>query len=224
MTTTTGYGTWVNHGDTSNSSVEGTIADYMSGGDREWRERMEAAGACEAIAADYRAAVNGALPAGVSLAGNEFYGPYHDEDCDWDGELGIAGIIESIDLGAIVERHDVDNAVLVAYADAGETYPGDEEDEAEVPQVTVADVRALLDAPHERPVMYVKAYDEDGDALDEPVIDVWAAGLVPGHAVIVHRCDLIDAIGDDADDYDICEYLPVLQDSVAAAAAFVASA
>ncbi|MGW3956235.1 hypothetical protein ACWEKM_36235 [Streptomyces sp. NPDC004752] len=106
----TSYGTWCNHGDRTNTSVEATVTDYIGGADAEWVERVESTGAFERMADDYRGAINEALPDGVSLCGDEFYGPYHDEDCSWDGELDIKDLIEGIDLGAIVARHDPDNA------------------------------------------------------------------------------------------------------------------
>ena len=108
MTTTTSYGAWVNHGDDSNRTVEATVADYIGGGDADWRQRVESSGAFERMVDDYRAAINNALPDGVSLCGNEFYGPYHDDDCTWDGELNISEIIDGIDLAAIVDRNDPD--------------------------------------------------------------------------------------------------------------------
>ena len=110
MITNTDYGTWVNHGDQYNVSVEATLTDYLNGGDSEWCERVEASGALDAMARDYRDAINAALPKGVTLCGNNFYGPYYPADYTWDGELDISEIIEGIDLGAIVERHDPDNA------------------------------------------------------------------------------------------------------------------
>ena len=45
MITNTDYGTWVNHGDQYNVSVEATLTDYLNGGDSEWCERVEASGA-----------------------------------------------------------------------------------------------------------------------------------------------------------------------------------
>lgn len=109
MITMTDYGSWTNHGDRSNESVEATIRDAINGGDNEWLERMETSGALDRIASDYRDAIEAALPDNVNLAGNDFIGPYYEADCDWDGELDIAALIEEIDLQAIVERHDVDN-------------------------------------------------------------------------------------------------------------------
>lgn len=117
MTTTTSYGTWNNHGDRSNLTVEATVTDFINGGDSEWRERCEKSGAFDAMVDDYRQAIADALPDGVSIAGNDFYGPYYAADKDFDGypvdedgDLDIAAIIADIDLGEIVDRHDPDNA------------------------------------------------------------------------------------------------------------------
>lgn len=118
MTTTTEYGTWNNHGDASNRTVEASIADAVSGADSDWREEMQASGSFDRIAEAYRDAINEALPDGVSLAGSNFYGPYRTEDQDFEGypsdELGgldIRAIIEEVDLWAIIERYDVPVAV-----------------------------------------------------------------------------------------------------------------
>jgi hypothetical protein len=114
MVTTTDYGTWNNHGDRTNTTVAATIADAINGGDAEWRERMDESGALDRIESDYRQAINDALPASVSLCGSEFYGPYYQDDRDWDGELDIAETINGINLFAIVETHDIDNATTRA--------------------------------------------------------------------------------------------------------------
>lgn len=106
--TTTDYGTWCNHGDHMNVSVEASIADAVSGASADWHERMEAAGAFDRIAEDYREAINEALPERVSLLVNEFIGPRRDEDCPWEGDLDIAAVVESVALQPIIERHDID--------------------------------------------------------------------------------------------------------------------
>lgn len=117
--TTTSYGTWCNRVNTFSTSPESDIADYLGGGDREWCERMETSGAVDAIATDYRAAINAALPDDVSLCGEEFIGPAHPEDdefkgypVDEHGSLDFKSAIEEIDLAAIVEKHDVDNITV----------------------------------------------------------------------------------------------------------------
>ena len=114
MATTTTLGSWVNH-TTYNLTVEDSVATYISGGDREWRERVEASGAFERMVSDYRDEINAALPPGVFLTGDEFIGPYYEADqefvasdypCTDEGDVDIAEIINGIDLAAIVERHD----------------------------------------------------------------------------------------------------------------------
>ena len=107
MTTTTSYGSWYNNQGYT-LTVEQAIADAISGGDSDWIERLDSTGALERIAADYRNAIDEALPAGVHLTGDEFIGPAYEKDHTWDGTLDIREIIEDIDLFAIVERWDVD--------------------------------------------------------------------------------------------------------------------
>ncbi|MFI0156174.1 hypothetical protein [Streptomyces lydicus] len=104
--TTTEFGTWANYGDQYNVSVEASVGDAISGGDADWRERLEASGAFARIVAEYRDAINAALPERVALAGNDFYGPHFKDDYTWDGELDIAETVQGVDLMAIVERND----------------------------------------------------------------------------------------------------------------------
>lgn len=101
---TTSYGSWQNHGDKWNLTVAATIetafGDFGSDGYD-----------VEAIESDYRDAVNAALPAGVSLCGEDFYGPACSrngcEGCEacGRGRPSLSDIIESIDLWAIIESH-----------------------------------------------------------------------------------------------------------------------
>lgn len=107
VTTNKSYGTWgvvVEHADgrTVNENVIDALADAHAVGID-----------TEATIADYRAAVNAALPAGVMLCGDEFYGPADPADQDFDGfdldehgRLDINAIICAIDLYEIAERHD----------------------------------------------------------------------------------------------------------------------
>lgn len=111
MTTTTSFGSWYNHTG-YNTSPEADIQDAISGGDTDWHERMDAAGKLDAIASDYRDAVQAALPDGIWLTGDEFIG-LHDSDPNYTDEIAefdISAAIEAIDLNAIVEKHDVDNS------------------------------------------------------------------------------------------------------------------
>lgn len=99
MTTTTEYGTWCNIVDQYSVGVETTVMDGYFGS--EGAEGFD----FEAIVDDYRDAINEALPDGVFLTGNEFIGPAYDADCHWDGDLDIKAIVDGIELGPIVERH-----------------------------------------------------------------------------------------------------------------------
>ena len=92
MTVTTSYGNWTIVEEFS-VSVEDTIGAALGAFAGDYNT--------DAIAADYRAAINAALPDGVSLCGDEFYGPaYADELPD------IKDIVEGIDFWAIAARHD----------------------------------------------------------------------------------------------------------------------
>ncbi|PBC71597.1 hypothetical protein BX265_6207 [Streptomyces sp. TLI_235] len=109
MTTTTSYGSWLNH-QQHTLTVEQAIADAISGGDSDWLERMDTSGACDNIASEYRAAIQAALPDGLWLTGDEFIGLHHSDPSYTDtlAEFDIAAAIEAVDLNAIVERWDVD--------------------------------------------------------------------------------------------------------------------
>lgn len=118
MTTTTTYGTWTNCVNTYSTSPEADIIDYITGGDADWRDRMESTGALDAIAAEYRRAIDVALPFEIALCGTEFIGPaypdaedqaaWRDYPRDESGCLDFRAAIEEIDLAAIIEKHDVD--------------------------------------------------------------------------------------------------------------------
>lgn len=105
MATTTSYGTWNNHGDRSNVTVEATVTDCIA----EYLDDYD----FDAIVAEYREAINDALPNGVAICGDEFIGPYYEADCDFDdyqldedGQLDIKAIIAGIDVWKIIAKHD----------------------------------------------------------------------------------------------------------------------
>lgn len=111
--TTTDYGSWCNRVNDYSPGPNSDVLDYINGGDSDWQELLESSGALERIQSEYREAINEALPPSVSLAGNDFIGPYEPDDDEWDGfptdeygGLDIKAIVEEIDLGAIVDRND----------------------------------------------------------------------------------------------------------------------
>ena len=108
---TTSYGSWNNHTH-YNTSPSADILDFVLGGDSDWVQRMQDSGALDAIETEWRAAIQAALPEGVTLAGDEFIGPHSSDPAYTEAirESDFRAIIDGIDLGAIVERHDVDNA------------------------------------------------------------------------------------------------------------------
>lgn len=109
MTTNTSYGTWatrIEYG--SGLSVDETVSQALSDAHC---GKTDTAG----ITAAYREAINAALPCGVQLCGDEFYGPAGFEPVDFeadgfpvddDGGLDIDAIVRTVDFYGIVERFD----------------------------------------------------------------------------------------------------------------------
>jgi hypothetical protein len=93
MTTTTSYGTWFHFVRTTSLGLRDLVDEVLG-------EHFDKA-TLDAVETDYRAAINAALPEGVSLAGNEFYGPH---PLDWAKRDAIADAVESVDIWAILGR------------------------------------------------------------------------------------------------------------------------
>ena len=93
MSITTSIGTWA----TVVGSTYGSMTQDIAGDLGEYAEDHD----LDAIETDYRDAINAALPEGVTLAGDEFYGPAH-EAIDRDA---IREAVEGVDFWAIAERH-----------------------------------------------------------------------------------------------------------------------
>lgn len=103
MAVTTPYGSWLNHA--GELTVSSTIATAVG----DFYDDYDLAG----IKSDYEDAIEAALPDGVFLTGDEFIGPYYEEDQEFDGyplnDMGrpdIAAIVESVDLQAILEQNE----------------------------------------------------------------------------------------------------------------------
>ncbi|MDP5310435.1 hypothetical protein [Streptomyces poriferorum] len=111
--TTTSYGTWCNRVNSTSTSPDSDVLDYINGGDNAWQERLHASGAVTLIQSEYRDAINAALPDSVSLCGDEFIGPADPEDDEFEGyptdeygTLDFATLVEDINLEPIVDRND----------------------------------------------------------------------------------------------------------------------
>lgn len=105
MATTTSYGTWNNQIEPYALTVEQTIADSLG----DFIDDYDV----DAITREYRDAINDALPASVSLCGDEFIGPYYEADTAFeshphneDGELDLKAIVDGVDFWAIAAKHD----------------------------------------------------------------------------------------------------------------------
>ncbi|MFB6985597.1 hypothetical protein [Streptomyces sp. NPDC056304] len=88
------------------------------------------------------------------------------------------------------------------------------------PIATRADVQQLLVNSGEDPVLYLQAGpDDEGGPLQ---IDVWVSAYVDHVKVVVHRHEVVDAIGDTPDADDLDDYLTLLQPTVDEVAAGLA--
>ena len=95
MTITTQYGTWANF--TGEATVRDGIETALAG--------LTAGYDMEALEAAYRAAVNAALPDGVTLDGDLIHGPYSMQCVETTGE--IAEAIRSVDFWTLAEQHEL---------------------------------------------------------------------------------------------------------------------
>ncbi|HEY5834919.1 hypothetical protein [Streptomyces sp.] len=76
------------------------------------------------------------------------------------------------------------------------------------PQITTADIRALLDSPAEQPALYIELDEDDGTPGN---LAVWAEALVPHHTVVLTREQAEDLLGDAPSSAAIAGCLPDLQ-------------
>jgi hypothetical protein len=104
---TTEYGTWATRSGGYAARVEDTVLAVIG----EFVDDYD----FKAIMREYRAEINAALPDGVTLDGEIFYGPYAAPgvELEWpgyptedDGRLDLFTIIHGVDLWPIIERHD----------------------------------------------------------------------------------------------------------------------
>ena len=94
MTITRSYGSWVRATGSSAFTLDGEVADALLAGVdfNDYSDEQIAA-----VAGAYRDAINQALPEGVSLCGDEFYGPADADTPD------LSEIVDSVDFWAVAE-------------------------------------------------------------------------------------------------------------------------
>ncbi|MFF7986943.1 hypothetical protein ACFZDK_49055 [Streptomyces sp. NPDC007901] len=80
------------------------------------------------------------------------------------------------------------------------------------PQVTVTDIRTLLDSSAELPVLYINY--GPGNEGTEAELDVWAAGLVYQADIVLTRVTALELLGEEPTNETITAFLPKLQQSV----------
>lgn len=102
----TTYGTWSSRVELHSNSPDDQVDTYLT----DWPHGYDIAG----IKAAYRDAIDRALPADVSLIGNEFVGPAEPEDgefdgypLDEDGMLDFAAIVQDIGIAEIAARFEL---------------------------------------------------------------------------------------------------------------------
>lgn len=102
MRPTTSYGTWTSEVGNLEIGPADRIASYITNGDPGDVQRFHDSGGFDAALADYRSAINNALPADVHLIDNEFIGPAYAEEY---ADLDIADIVNRIDVEDYVAPH-----------------------------------------------------------------------------------------------------------------------
>ncbi|WP_326726432.1 hypothetical protein [Streptomyces phaeochromogenes] len=80
------------------------------------------------------------------------------------------------------------------------------------PQVTVTDIRTLLDSSAELPVLYINY--SPGEGGTEAELDVWAAGLVYQPDIVLTHATALDQLGEEPNSETIAAFLPKVQKAV----------
>lgn len=113
---TTLYGTWSSRVNVYATGPDADVDGYVGTGDEEWRDRVQESGVLGRMKQEYRAAIEAVLPPDVSLCGEEFIGPAHPDEGEFDGypkdrcgSLDFKAMVKGVDFDAIMERNDPDN-------------------------------------------------------------------------------------------------------------------
>ncbi|MGI5423044.1 hypothetical protein [Actinomadura luteofluorescens] len=103
--TNTSYGTWTNRVERYSANLATTVVEALG----DYGDDYDV----DALTAAYRDAINDALPAEVTLAGDEFLGPAKPDTDEWEGyptddlgQLDIKAIVDGVDFWAIAEKYE----------------------------------------------------------------------------------------------------------------------
>lgn len=103
--TNTSYGTWTNRVERYSANLATTVVESLG----DYGDDYDV----DALTAAYRDAINDALPAEVTLAGDEFLGPAKPDADEWDGyptddlgQLDIKAIVDGVDFWEIAEKYE----------------------------------------------------------------------------------------------------------------------
>jgi hypothetical protein len=81
------------------------------------------------------------------------------------------------------------------------------------PQVTVSDIRTLLDSSAELPVLYINYGPGDG-GTEVAELDVWATGLVYQPDIVLTHATALEVLGEEPTSETIAAFLPKVQKAV----------
>lgn len=121
-TATTEYGEWSGTVDGTTLNAQHQAVELLAGHASDYD--------AEALGKAYADAINAALPPAVTLAGEQFYGPYRPPADAWDGyptrdgQLDIRAIVEGVYFWRLARAHEYGATVYVTIEAGSEDSPG----------------------------------------------------------------------------------------------------
>lgn len=80
--------------------------------------------------------------------------------------------------------------------------------------VSIADLKELTNSTYADAVLYVKLFDDRGDKLSTPVLEVWTGALVRSYSVVVKKDELLEYVQDVLDDKAFEIYLEAFNEDM----------
>lgn len=120
---TTEYGSWDSTVDPQALNAQGSAVEMLAGYASDYNTAE--------LGRAYVDAINAALPVRVSLAGEQFYGPWIVKDGEWDGyptteggRLDIKAIVEGVDFWRLARSYEYGATLYVTVEAGAENKPG----------------------------------------------------------------------------------------------------